>query len=360
MYSANYTIFPFVQHQTINSKKTIHLVISLKMKPEILITLATGKTGYASTLELLNEGYNVRIYVHSKNEKAIALEKLGAEVAIGDFGNKEQFRKALKGIRNVYYCYPYKKGLVKDISLFIEIAKVENIDSIIFMGQRIAEFADTRSNLTSEIRKSYELLKNSGLNVVYFSPGYFADNVFVMTEYILQLGLLPNPFGNGKNPWISINDIGRCIASLLKNPEPYIGQKLFPTGDKSISPQEMAKIFSKLLEKKVIKVNIPDWLYLKAGVMSGMDFGFDKFAIIQSTFYNSQMQMNRFDIEPTDIVKRLTGKDPESFEIISKYYFDNSTFKQRTFLSWFNTFIKFCKIPFTKVPTLKERSELNS
>jgi NAD(P)H dehydrogenase (quinone) len=329
------------------------------MKSKILITLATGKTGYASVVQLLKEGYPVRIYVRSKNEKALALEKLGAEIALGDFDNKQQLQKALEGIHNVYYCYPYKSGMAKDVALFIDAAKEANINSMVFMGQRIAEFADTGSAMTADVRKSYDLLKSSGLNVVYFAPGYFADNAFVITEFVLQLGLMPNPFGNGKNPWISIDDMARCIVALLKNPEPYFGQKLFPTGDKSISPNEMVNIFSKVRGKKVIKVNIPDWLFFKAGIMSGMDFGFDKFAIVQSTFYNRQMQMNRFDIKPTDIVKKLTGLEPEDFETITKQYFENSPFKHRTFSTWLTTFIKFNIMPFTKVPTKKERIEIN-
>ncbi|MCU0324428.1 MAG: NmrA family NAD(P)-binding protein [Spirosomaceae bacterium] len=329
------------------------------MKNKILITLANGKTGFGTAKQLLEEGYFVRVFVRSINDTTKILQRLGAEIALGEFGNKEQLQKALEGIQNVYYCYPYKSGMAKDVALFIDVAKNANINSVVFMGQRIAEFDDTGSAMTGDVRKSYDLLQKSGLNVVYFAPGYFADNAFVITEFVLQLGLMPNPFGNGRNPWISIDDMVRCIAALLKNPEPYFGQKLFPTGNKSISPTEMVHIFSKVRGKKVMKVNIPDWLFFKAGIMSGMDFGFDKFAIVQSTFYNRQMQMGRFDIEPTDIVKKLTGREPEDFETITKQYFDNSPFKHRTFSTWLRTFIKFNKMPFTKVPSKQERAKIN-
>jgi len=329
------------------------------MNNKILITLATGKTGYATTMQLLQEGYPTRIYVRSKNQRAMELEKLGAETVLGDFNNKQQLRKAMDGIQNVYYCYPYKSGMSDDIMLFIDVAKEAKINAVIFMGQRIAEFEDTGSALTNEIRKSYSILENSGLNVVYFVPTYFADNAFVITEYILQLGLMPNPFGKGKNPWISINDMSRCIAALLKNAEPYFAQRLFATGPKSISPTEMAEIFSKVRGKKVIKMDIPDWLFFKAGIMSGKDFGFDRFAIVQAAFYNKQMQMNRFDIKPTNIVKQLTGIEPEDFETITKQYFNNSNFKNRTFLTWLTSFIKFSKMPFTKVPGKKEQIVIN-
>jgi len=329
------------------------------MKPKILITLATGKTGYASAVQLIQEGYPVRIYVRSRNAKALALEQMGAEVALGDFTNKPQLLKAMDGVQHIYYCYPYQSGMAKDVALFISVAKEKHVNAVVFMGQRIAEYADTGSAMTADVRTSYDLLEKSGLNVVYFAPGYFADNAFVIAEYVLQLGIMPNPFGSGKNPWISIADMARCIASLLKNPTPYYGQKLFPTGNKSITPTEMADIFSKVRGKKVIKLDIPDWLFFKAGIMTGMEFGFGTFAIVQSVFYNRQMQMNRFNIEPNNVVKRLTGRDPEDFETITKHYFDRSQFKKVTFSSWLKTFIKFNKMPFTAVPGKKEILKIN-
>lgn len=329
------------------------------MKDRILITLATGKTGYAATVQLLEEGYPVRIYVRSKNEKALALEKMGAEIAIGEFDNYEQLKIAMMGIDKVYYCYPYKAGMPKDIELFISVAKETTMNAVVFMGQRIADFDDTGSSLSNDIRKCYKLLENSGLDVVYFLPGYFADNVFVVTEFAIQLGLLPNTFGNGKNPWISIDDMARCIVALLKNPEPYFGQRIYPTGSKSISAKEIAAIFSKVSGRKVRIMNTPEWLFLKFGIMMGEEFGFDKFAIIQATYYNRQMQINRFDIPPNDTVKSLTGKDPEDFETITKGYFNKSKYRNRSISNWFAAFKKFNLLPFIKVPNKKEREAIN-
>ncbi len=273
------------------------------MKPTILILLATGKTGYASAVQLLREGYPVRIYVRSRNAKALQLELLGAELFMGEVDQEEQLRKALQGIRHVYYCYPYKPGLARDVNIFIRAALAAQVEAVVFMGQRIAEFADTGSALTADVRSAYSAFAQSGLNVIYFAPGYFADNAFVVTPFVLQLGLMPNPFGEGKNPWISIGDMSRCIAALLKHPAPFIGQRLFPTGSQSISPAEMAAIFSKVASRRVRKVDIPGWLFLKAGIMSGREYGFDTYAIVQAGFYNRQMQLNRFDIPPTSVVK---------------------------------------------------------
>lgn len=241
------------------------------------------------------------------------------------------------------------KGMPENVNIFIKAAKESGVEAVVFMGQRIAEFADTGSLLTNDIRTTYELLEKSGLNVIYFIPGYFADNAFVVTEFVLQLGFMANPFGTGKNPWISNGDMGRCIAALLKNPTPYIGKRLFPTGPKSISPAEMAAIFFSVSVsgRSVRVVASPEWLFLKAGMMLGQEFGFDAFSVIQGTFYNRQMHLNRFDIAPTDVVKRLTGREPEDFTTITRQYFDKSPYRVQRSSNWLSAMKKFMLMPLT-------------
>lgn len=329
------------------------------MNEPILITLATGKTGYAATVNLLQAGYPVRIYVRSRNVRARELEKLGAEIALGEFDNYEQLKQALMGVQRVYYCYPIKPNMPENVSLFIRAAQETGVNAVVFMGQRIAEFADTGSVLTNDIRTAYRLFEKSGLNVIYFIPGYFADNVFVTIEFVLQLGLLASPFGAGKNPWISNGDMGRVVAALLKDPAPYIGQWLFPTGPKSISTDEAAAIFSRVSGRKVRVVASPDWLFLKAGLKLGRELGFDAFAIVQANLYNQQMRLNRFDMEPTDVVKRLTGREPEDFDTITRQYVAESPYQKRTVSSWLSALKKFTTIPFTPLPSRQALDALN-
>jgi len=247
----------------------------------------------------------------------------------------------------------------ENAALFIKAARETNIDAVVLMGQRIAEFADTGSAMTNDTRTVYRLFEASGLKVVYFIPGYFAENAFFVTEFVLQLGLFASPFGTGKNPWISNGDMGRVVAALLKNPTPYIGQRLFPTGPKSISAREMAAVFSSVSKRKVTLINSPDWLFVKAAMMLRSEFGLDAFTIVQATFYNRQMQLNRFDIEPTNVVKQLTGREPEDFETIARQYFDNSPYRERSFSRWLSAMKKFMMMPFTPVPGARQLAELN-
>lgn len=330
------------------------------MKPKILITLATGTTGYAVTTELLNEGYPVRIWVRTRNQRALALEKLGAEIAIGAFDSYSQLTAALTGIDNVYYCYPMMKGMPDAVTLFIKAAKETGIKAVVFMGQWLAEFDHQESLLTNDIKKSYRLLEASGLQVVYYNPGFFTDNVISFSESVVQLGLMPNPFGNGRCPWVSTGDLGRVAAALLKDPAPYIGQKIHPTGPTSITPTEMAAIYTKVTGRKVMVLPVPNWLFRKAVLAADSVFGYDAFAAVQTVFYAHEFRKNRFDVGgPTDVVKRLTGHEPDDFETSVRGYIDNSPYKERTFQSWLTALRKFMSLPFTSMPSRKELMALN-
>ncbi len=179
------------------------------MKDKILITLATGRTGYAATVQLLQEGYPVKIFVRSRNTKALGLERMGAEIAIGNFDNDEDIQNALTDVKRVYFNYPIAKGMIHCVDIFIKAAKDASIETVVFMGQWLAEFDNQKSLMTNDIKKAYSLLQKSGLNVIYFNPGFFADNLLALTESIVQLRQMPSPFGEGKCPWISTGDMSR-------------------------------------------------------------------------------------------------------------------------------------------------------
>ena len=331
------------------------------MTKKILITLATGKTGYETTVQLLQAGQPVRILVRSRNARALALEKLGAEVALGEFNDYAALKSALTGIGSVYYCYPIKRGMPDNVRLFIRAAQEAGTEAVVFMGQWLAEFDHQESVLTNDIKAAYQLLEASGLNVVYFIPGYFAENTIgVVLEFAVQLGLLVSPFGAGRNPVPSNEDLAATLAALLQNPAPYIGQRLRPTGPKSLSVPEMAAVVAKVTGRKVRVVAAPEWLFLKAAFATGNDYGFDAFAIAQARLYNRQYQENKFDVGgPTDVVKRLTGREPDDFETIVRRYLAQSSYGQVSWSGWWTALKKFMAVPLQPTPSAQALAALN-
>lgn len=329
------------------------------MKEKILIMLATGTTGYAITTQLLREGYPVRIYVRSRNKRALELEKLGAEIAIGEFDNYGQILSALVGVSKAYFCYPMMKGMRKSVGLFIKAAKENNLYAMVFMGQWLAEYKDAPSLLTKDVQVCYKLLEASGLNVVYYNPGFFADNLISLTESVVQLGRMPSPFGDGKCPWISTGDLGRCAAALLKEPAPYFGKKVHPTGSEAIGADDMAEIYARVAGHKVSVMKISDKMFMKAVMAAAQEFGYDEFVAVQTAYYMQEFRRDRFGVA-NNVVKELTGREPEDFETIVRQFFADSPYSKKSFSGKLKALQRFFKLLITKVPNEKRVKLLNS
>ena len=82
------------------------------MNRKVLITGATGDTGRVAVKESLALGLAVRAMVHGKDDRSAALEKLGAEVVVGDLHDIDTIREAMEGIDAAYLVYPVQAGLI--------------------------------------------------------------------------------------------------------------------------------------------------------------------------------------------------------------------------------------------------------
>src|SRR6266851_1448544 len=76
------------------------------IKPRIIVTGATGKTGSVVVSELLKAGYPVRALVHREDGRSARLKAQGAEIAVADMSDVERVANALKDVQRAYYCPP--------------------------------------------------------------------------------------------------------------------------------------------------------------------------------------------------------------------------------------------------------------
>jgi len=74
------------------------------IKPRIIVTGATGKTGNVVVTELLKEGYLVRALVRREDGRSARLKGQGAEIAVADVSDAERVADALKDVQRAYYC----------------------------------------------------------------------------------------------------------------------------------------------------------------------------------------------------------------------------------------------------------------
>ena len=74
------------------------------IKPKILVTGATGKTGSALVAELRKNEWPVRAMVSRLDARSCGLQELGAEIVVADMYHPEQLFAAAKTRREPIIC----------------------------------------------------------------------------------------------------------------------------------------------------------------------------------------------------------------------------------------------------------------
>src|SRR5438477_8347945 len=95
----------------------------IMIKPRILVTGATGKTGSVVVTELLQAGYPVRALVHREDGRSERLRAQGAEIAVAEMCDVERVADALKDVQRAYYCPPFEPYMIQGAVAFAVAAQ---------------------------------------------------------------------------------------------------------------------------------------------------------------------------------------------------------------------------------------------
>src|SRR5262249_26027134 len=74
-----------------------HVTEMTMIKPRILVTGATGKTGSVVVTELIKAGYPVRAMVRRQDDRSARLAAQGAEIAVADMSDVERVARRVEG-----------------------------------------------------------------------------------------------------------------------------------------------------------------------------------------------------------------------------------------------------------------------
>jgi uncharacterized protein YbjT (DUF2867 family) len=289
-------------------------------KPRILVTSAAGRTGAAAVLQLLEKGFPVRAFVRRRDARSEALEKAGAEIAVGDLFDLRDLRKALVGVQRAYHCPPFAANLLNGAMLFaiaVEEAKLE----VVALMSGWNPHSTHPSIVTREHWIANQLYRwMPSVDVIHINPGIFAFLYLLGLPAIKHFGMLVAPFGNGKNAPPSNEDIARVAVGVLANPEPHVGKSYRPTGPELLSPHDIAGILTNVTGRKVKYKDSSMKMFAKAAKALGAS----QFEIAQIRYYAEEIRHGAYETgAPTDHVERITGRKPESFESIARRYLDN-------------------------------------
>jgi NAD(P)H dehydrogenase (quinone) len=285
-------------------------------KPRILVLTAAGKTGMPVALQLLEEGFPVTAFVHRADQRSELLKAKGAEIVVGSLTDITDMRTAMAGARRAYFCVSNEAGNLKAAAIFTVVAAEQQLETVVAMTQWLANphhpSIHTREHWLAD--RLFALLPGTAVTTI--NPGFFADNEMQALPFVAQFGQLSMPYGSGKNAPASNEDMARVVAEILARPAGHAGKTYRPTGPKLLSPQDIAAILGKVLGRKVTYRDTPVRMLLK--IMRGRLSPYGLAAISQ---YAIDYQKNAFGVNaPTDVVRRITGREAEDFETITRRY----------------------------------------
>ncbi len=285
-------------------------------KPRMLVLTATGKTGMPVALQLLSEGFPVTAFVHRADQRSERLKAEGADIVVGSLTDITDMRTAMAGTQRAFVCFPNAAGYLKAAAIFTAVAAEHHLETIVVMSQWLSNpnhpAVQTREIWLAD--RLFALLPGTAVTTI--NVGYFADNDLQGLPFAAQFGLLSLPYGSGKNAPPSNEDIARVVAEILARPEGHAGKTYRPTGPELLSGQDEAAILSKVLGRKVTYRNVPPSMISK--ILRGR-IPMHGLAIMEQ--YAIDFQKNAFGINaPTDVVRRITGREAEDFETIARRY----------------------------------------
>jgi NAD(P)H dehydrogenase (quinone) len=276
------------------------------MRRKVLITGATGDTGRAAVKESIGRGMDVRAMVHRRDERAAALERLGAEVVVGDLHEIDEIRRAMEGVGAAYLVYPVQAGLIDATVYFAQAAKEVGVEAVVFLSQRSA----SRTSASHSCRDNWiaeQILDWSGLAVTHLRPTYFLEWLLYPWQLpvFVEKGILRIPAGKGRHAPIAAEDQGRVIAVILQRPADHAGKTYPLFGPREMDHEQMAAELTEALGRKIVfdDISIADYSKALAG-MGVPAYVIQHFEGAMDDYQHGVMSgMN-------DNVERLTGRKP--------------------------------------------------
>ncbi len=224
------------------------------MGKTILVTGATGNIAGLVIPELLSGGASVRALVRD-SAKAKGLEESGVKIFQGEFSDQDVLNSAADGVDAVLSITPPNPDAVSQAANILNAAKKSGNPNFV----RISAIGAAKDAPTENGRLHFQTdedIMASGLPYTILRPHFFMQNTFMSVQTIMTDGNMYWGMGDGKMGLIDVRDIVDCCVSILLKGG-HENKIYTPTGPKSITFYEMAKIIGAGIGKTVNYIPVP-------------------------------------------------------------------------------------------------------
>jgi NAD(P)H dehydrogenase (quinone) len=311
------------------------------IKPRIIVTGATGKTGSVIVSELLKAGYPVRALVRAEDDRSARIKAQGAEIAVADMSDVERVADALRDVQRAYYCPPLDPYMIQGAVSFAVAAKEARLEQVVALTQWLS--SPSHPSLMTRQHWLVDRLfsMTPGVAHTIVNPGFFADAYLQTIGLSAHLGVFPWLYGESRNAPPSNEDIARVAVAALINPARHAGKSYRPTGPELLGAEGLAFAMGRALGRSVRVMPTPIWLFMKGARMAGLPID----VLSNVRYYIDDHKRGAFELgAPTTDVLDVTGRCPENFETIARRYAAQPRNK-RNLGNWVREFAQFMIAP---------------
>jgi uncharacterized protein YbjT (DUF2867 family) len=267
-----------------------------------LVTGATGNVGSAVAAQLLASWEKVRVF--TRNPDKVAQWGKRVQVAIGDFGTQDTFARAMADVDGVFLMNGGPDG--EPFKQLVAGAKAQGNPKIVFLSTILAGVPGFQ---IGKLHKDKEdAIRESGLPGKFVRPGGFMTNIYQWIGTIKAEGIVYNAMGTGKFAPIAPEDIAAVAVKALTTPG--LSEEVFElTGSELVSVPEQINILAEVLGKPIRCVDVPIDTAIQGLIRAGVPA-----QVAAAVGQSFEAIRDGRAMEIKDTVKRVTGKQPKTFE----------------------------------------------
>ncbi|HNE02967.1 MAG TPA: NAD(P)H-binding protein [Anaerolineales bacterium] len=231
---------------------------------KVLVTGATGFTGSRLVPLLLQNGYQVRVFVRPTSDRS-PLSALTVEWATGDFANPETFTAAMHGVDALVNIASLGFGHAESI---LKSMKEAGVRRGIFISTT-AIFTQLNAVSKSIRLAAEEAIQTSGLDYTILRPtmiyGSKRDRNMWRLIRLLRITPIMPIFGDGESLQqpIFVDDVAQAVLLALKN-DMTIGKSYNIAGKAPLSYNQVIDTVASALGKRVWKLHMPYMTIVRA------------------------------------------------------------------------------------------------